>query len=251
MYGVGVQYTLKFLEKQLREVYHFDNVFHFKGGIIKDDPVKAVKEIITQRFSLPISHFDSLISTVDDRNKWLLIFDDLENINKKEIFLLLDFLDSLRKVSPENIVNVIALDSPLLTSDFREFKLHSTTISSLIRLDLFNEEGTRKVIEINNKFYKWDIPEDLSAQIHYLTGGNARLIKYLCKTLSEYGVELVNDPEKLIHLQPLSLKLETFAQICFSLNLEDLKLLGIINNKAKVFSPLVEGYINEYTLPNI
>jgi hypothetical protein len=146
---------------------------------------------------------------------------------------------------------VITLDYSLLTHNLDEFKRHSATISLLLRHPLFTEEQTKRVIDINNKLFEWKTPLNLTSKIHQLSGGNVHLIKYICKTIDIFGDDILNKPEKLITLEPLMLKLYVFIQSCLTLSLEHLKTLGIINEENKIFSPLVELSLKNYTLPSI
>ncbi len=248
MCGIGMQYAFQFIEKILREEYNFKYIIKIKGGMLGSNPLISIEKRIKEEFK--IKSVESFIRSMSDQKIFILI-DGLEKYTIEQKVHLLDYLDTLRKVSPGIVVNIVGLDMLMVTQEKDLLRKHSATFSSIYRLDLFDLEGTRRIIQANNKVYEWNIAQDNIPKIYNLSGGNPRLIKYISKTVFEYGSDLLNDVERIIKTELLSYKLETFVNIIFKLDLEDLKFLGIIDTDNNLFSPILDVAVSNYQIPNV
>lgn len=245
MYGSGIQYFLKHLSMRLQSLNR--NVIFLRGSLFQENAIEEIKNNI-----LKISKKKDLTEALnyfnDDRKLYIFI-DGFQLI--KNVAEVLHFLGAIRKTNPHNIINIIGSDQSYLVELKEFFIKNDSAISSVNRLGLFDIVGVRKMININNEFFGWNIPVTFADKILKLSGGNPRLIKYISKTLMEEGIHTI-DNYKFLSSHPLiESKLNKFVDILFKYDIDNLKNLLIINDNGNLFSELLKYKVENYELPNL
>lgn len=245
MNGSGVQYFLRLTEKRLLAMSK--HVLFFRGSLIQNDAVAVISNEIVRLAKK--ENLNDALNTFKPENKLYIFIDKFQQIKNTEE--LLNFLGTIRKTNPHNVVNVIGTDQSYLGELANYFKKNDSAISAVYRLIPFDIVGVRKMITINNQFFNWQIPIDYAEKLLKLSGGNPRLVKYISKVLMEEGLNQIDDKELLANHTLLEPKLTKFIEILFQFDISDLKTLNIINEKGELFSELVKYKVENYEIPNL
>ncbi len=223
-----------------------------RSAELATDPVGIARLRFEEHFKVDSpSGLAKQLSKLTLEHRLYVFIDYLNLITIENQLLLMDYLVTLKDCAFGNLVLVLVLDSLLITKYREKMYKHNLPINSFVKLDSFDHEGTKHIIEINNKLYNWHIPLDLSKKVFELTGGNPRLTKYVCKTLEDNSLEFIDKPSEMVKLDPLAMKLGLYAQYFWELELDHLKMLGMINAENKVFSQLVEIFLSRFSTSEV
>jgi hypothetical protein len=152
-------------------------------------------------------------------------------------------LKAIRAINQKNFTVLVVANYTLLTQT-EKFLLHDEDIfTPLKKIDLFDLEGIRRIIRINNEEYHWNTPLKYAKKIFFLSGGNPALVKYICMALYEESELILNHLDKLIAFQPLNYRLSEIAKLTTELSIEQQLKLGILNHNGTLFSGLLAEYL--------
>jgi hypothetical protein len=119
-----------------------------------------------------------------------------------------------------------------------------------MRMPLFDLKGTKRILEINQDYFGYKVPDEATKEVYRLSGGNPALIKHLGKFVSEMGEKALNNLEFMINYPSLEIKLESVAKVIISEDRTVLEKMGIIDTGGQLFSPLVGYYLKGYEIEN-
>lgn len=194
----------------------------------------------------------------EDIGQKLLIIRLFEKIgNKKKI---LEELHSLKQPNPESITYLIFSDHTGFTN-IKDFVATSTPFfNGRFFIGPFDYDSTRKMIEINSKFFGWNTKPHLYKEIYRLSGGVPRMIKHIAREIDE-GKNKITDLEWFLRHPSIKFELDSLADIFRQERIPELTRLGLIDKNKKIKSYLLEKHLEKYrseivsslypTLPNL
>ncbi|OGM30151.1 hypothetical protein A2630_02950 [Candidatus Woesebacteria bacterium RIFCSPHIGHO2_01_FULL_44_10] len=168
------------------------------------------------------------------------LFENLEN--KREV---LETLNSLRHPFPEKLTFLLIVNHTALAEPEDYFGYSTQFFSERFYIQPFNLKETIRMIEINSKFYGWRINERNYNKIYALSGGNPRLIKYICKDIDEKQATL-DSISKFLANPAIKFQLDYFTKLLLQEKTENLKVLGILDEKPRIKSELLAKYFVDY-----
>jgi hypothetical protein len=105
----------------------------------------------------------------------------------------------------------------------------------------FDLDATRTMILANSPFYGWSLSESQIKAVYALSGGIARLIKYICNEISEHNTPLTN-PVRFSKIPAVLFQLQSLYAMLMTETKDDLKQLQILDKKGTIRSLLLRHY---------
>lgn len=159
---------------------------------------------------------------------------------------LLEQLHNRQLVYP-NLTVVALTDHTGITSPQAYFAKTHQFFQAVYHIMPFDEAGTKTMIEANRKFYNWTIPQELAHEIHNLTGGIARLIKYVCNEINENHISATSE-NRFIQNPAILFQLKYLYELLFNESKDQLKELQILDSRGRIRARLLRHYLKEQTL---
>lgn len=101
------------------------------------------------------------------------------------------------------------------------------------------------MIEITCEFFGWKVQRKLYPEIYSLSGGIPRLIKHICKLISEEKIK-VDNLDKFEEDPAILFQLNYLVNLLVSVESKYLFRLGLTDENGKVKSALLERYLKKY-----
>ncbi|KKU10140.1 MAG: hypothetical protein UX13_C0019G0008 [Candidatus Woesebacteria bacterium GW2011_GWB1_45_5] len=227
MYGFGNKTVFNFLTGQLEKNRLFDKIAVYDPTLDRVDPVKFVK---------------SLISKNKDENI-LIVIRFFEQIKNKR-----NILEKLRNLQGQNLNNVsflaISDHTPLLNPLDYSGK---TTIffSECVYLKPLTLNETKTMIKTITEYFGWKINKRDHQKIYKLSGGIGRIIKYICREISESATSAGQTDVFMKNMQ-ISFELDYLTKILIAIPKNQLFLLGLTDKNNEIKSTLLRSYFKNY-----
>lgn len=117
--------------------------------------------------------------------------------------------------------------------------------SDRLEIAPFDLKQTRQMIRVTAKYFGWQIRPADYEKIYRLSGGIPRLAKYICKDIDEKNARS-DSLEKFIKNASINFELNYLNKILLQLTKDELRTLGLVNNRGKIKSLLLERYFRNY-----
>ncbi len=174
------------------------------------------------------------------KHKIMIVLLEIHSPNYPKLY---KFLCALKELHQRNFI-VLSIGDYTLYKDTDQYLENGRYLFiPLIKIDNFDLKGVRRIIEINNKEYNWNIPLNLTNKIFFLSGGNPALVYSICMAIYYEGERILRHPNKLIKQQPLNFRLSEIAKLIPKLTIEQQVDLGIINTNGTLFAELLSEYL--------
>lgn len=162
--------------------------------------------------------------------------------NKSEV---LEKLDSIKRLEPNALTFLVFTNHTSITHS-KSYLANSTTFfTDRLYISPFDKKQSVKMIVTLEQFYGWKMTSTYCNQVYKLSGGIPRLIKYICKEVSEDGTDLTNY-QKFLNNIAISFQLELLTKLIIHHSKEELKQLGLMNDDGKIASQLLATYFKSY-----
>jgi biotin operon repressor len=225
MYGCGGKTFVNFLLKIAKRENIFNDITYYDLSIVDEDIVSLVKKDIV------------------GRKKQLVILRMFESVDGKQE--VLEKLNSLRQPNPQNLTYLVVTNHLSIVKPEEFFALTSQFFSDHLYIEPFSKKETLVMTEINNKFYGWDIKENLLEEIYQFTGGVPRLIKHVEKEIEEKGINF-DRPESFFKNPSILYQLKYFVKLLITVESKKLKELRLVDNDGKINSGILRVYFERY-----
>jgi len=173
-------------------------------------------------------------------HKIIVIINEVSDAKQGELF---KYLSALRAINQTQFTVLVAANYTIYTQTDRYLKYSESIFFPLKRIDPFDIDRVKQIIQINNTEYNWQIPLDLTKKIYFLSGGNPALVKHICMILYEEGFELIEQPQKLAEYQPLKFRISQIAKLTTELSIEQQIYFGLITSNGSLFSSLLAQFL--------
>jgi len=237
--GYGMEFFAKHILFRLGEQSR-DLHIYLVNNELDVDKVRDLKRFLA---NLTGNTFFDLLTTQDflRNNKVVVILGEVLSPRDIPFF---KFLNSLRWLEKKNFCVLTVANYTLFTQLDIYLSIAPDVFYPIERIDSFNLEGTKRIINFNNREFNWQIPPELSGKIHNLSGGNPAITKYICMALYEEGQELLNILNMLVTTQPLKRRLDDISDLIPQLNIKEQGGLGLIDSKGVLFSELLKIHVS-------
>jgi hypothetical protein len=180
--------------------------------------------------------------------KLIVILGHIEEVeNKQELF---STLLKIRELGIDKFALLSSADQTIKTQKDEYMELGEIMFANVIRMPLFNMEGTKRILEINRDYFGYGVPDTVVSKIFSLTGGNPALIKHLGKYISEMGDLELNNLDLMLKFTSLEIKLKSLVKVLISEDKWVLEDIGMIGTSGELFSPILKEYLKRYELEN-
>ena len=247
MPGVGRRYFARQVEILAERQKLADHILFFEATVCEKGMAKEIENGIKE-ITGEMGVRSDLRSYLQN-HKIVIVIGYIERLkDKRQVF---EFLTKLRVLHQTNIAILTTCDQTILTNQADYFIGAEQIADSFYGMDLFGIEGTGGVIGTLTKTYGWKIKNSQIEQIYSLSGGNASLIKYICKAVDIFGPQVLTDTQQLINYPPLKVRMDEFVDIITTNSEQVLKSLNIINKKRRIFARLVTQYLRSYQIARL
>jgi len=251
MPGGGIHYFLQIAQRILQEDYPDIKTFFFDGFLYPSGLNQVIRQTIFQKLHLKVQvDFYQQLQNYFEAKRIVILLAHVNEVLQKQPKTL-EYLLKLIHLYPSRLAVLSNCDQSVVCDFDKFFSASKTIFSNLAKIPPFDQEGTRRILEANQQALGYNYPLATVKKIHQLSGGNPSLIKHLGKCVDEMGQQVLSDPKMLINYPSLKIKLNDINEVILSESKEVLEQIGIINQKGKLFSPLVAEYYKNYELENI
>lgn len=154
----------------------------------------------------------------------------VREIKNKKIIFIIRFLENIknRRIDPQS------------------YSGHTTSFFlNLIYISPFNFRQTKEMIETLKGYYGWKIPERHYKAIYNLSGGIARIIKYICKEINDGKSDFSNYVYFTNNIQ-INFELEYLKSLIINTETEKLSVIGLTTKSGLIKSALLRYHFNRY-----
>ena len=109
----------------------------------------------------------------------------------------------------------------------------------------FDRTLTSRMVEVSGRYYNWAIPKNLYPKIYELTGGIQRLVKHICRMISDTGAG-IGEWDEFMGSPSINFQLELMTKILLQAGRKDLQTLGLLDEKGRIKSILLSEYYKRY-----
>ncbi|WKZ25638.1 MAG: hypothetical protein QY322_04655 [bacterium] len=227
MYGQSNKTIYKFLIFRLQKEKYINNIITYNQEVDSTEIVEFVRKKCESAHN----------------KKIIFIIRFLENIKERR-----DALEKLRSIqdqNPNKIMFITLTDhSPLI--DPESYSGYTTSFFlNFIYVAPFSFKQTKVMIETLKKYYKWKIPERCYKSIYNLSGGIARIVKYVCKEISD-GKSNFDDYSYYINNIQINFELNYLKELIINTDTNKLNIIGLTNKSGLIKSRLLRHYFNKY-----
>jgi hypothetical protein len=180
-----------------------------------------------------------------ENNKLVLVLAEVLTPKYADFF---SYINHLKWLSKDNLSVLVVADYSMYSEHTSYLQVGPDIFHPLSIIKPFDYEKTVKIIELNNTEYNWNIPLKHARKIYNLSGGIPALTKYICMAMYEEGFELIENPAKLVSIQPLTKRLQDLSALITRVDVEKLKKLGLLDERNKLVSGLVRYYLDQEEL---
>ena len=227
MYGQSNKTIYSFLHRLILQKKLFDKVLIHDPILTNNDPIEFTKKAVNKYKSSNKLIVFRFFEQTTNRRKMLEILKSIQDQNRHKIVYLA-------------IADYSAILNPI------EYTANTTVFfSDCIYVPPFTKEQTKSVIGTLKEYYGWKVNSKDYEQIFNLSGGIGRLIKYICKTISEEKISLKNT-QYFINNMAISFELDYLTKILIRTPREKIKILQLIDENNHVKSSLLREYFRNY-----
>ena len=162
--------------------------------------------------------------------------------NRREV---LEWLQQQRQPRPAGMVFLVVADHTVVTDPESYLALTSAFFGERLEIGPFDLEHTIRLVKLNAQYFRWEVSEEKFKTIFELTGGVQRLVKHVCRLMSERGVR-VEDVEKFTEDPSILFQIDLMVKIMSTCSISNLCKLGITDGTGKIKAGLVAGYWRNY-----
>lgn len=230
-YGCGGKSFYQLFVREITKDKLFSNITYFDPELEKESlPKFAAKQV--KKNNGPI----------------LVVIRLFEKIpNKQEI---LEKLLSLQQSCQKRIIYLVITDHTAFSTPEQYFAKTASFFSGKLLVTPFNNDQTREMINLTKNYFGWDINKELYKEIYSLSGGIPRLVKYICKGVSEQTARII-DTNKFLEDPAVRFQLVYLSQLLITLETNILIKLELIDEELKIKSKLLEIYFKNYSSQSI
>lgn len=219
-------------------VHTFLNVFSLleksNGGIKTDyyaveDEVGELKRWVKGGVSMP--------------GRRVLVIHGFEKITKRREAL--EWLYQQRLPRQVDTVYLVVADHSVVTDPESYLASTSAFFGERLEIGPFDLELATRLIKLNAEFFGWGVSEEKYKTIFELTGGVQRLVKHVCRLMSEKGVE-IEEVEKFVEDPSILFQLNLMVKIISTCTANNLLKLGITDGSGRIKASLLAGYWKNY-----
>ncbi|MCA9391665.1 helix-turn-helix domain-containing protein [candidate division WWE3 bacterium] len=185
----------------------------------------------------------SVDSLPKSNEETLLIMNKLFLLKSRAAFL--EKLHAIQLQSP-NLTVVALTNHTGITNPEGYFAKTHPFFQSICHILPFSEDDTQIMIDANRSYYGWSIAKKYYKKIYRLTGGVARLIKYVCSEITDNNLS-PEDYDRFMQNPAILFELKILYALLMNESKEHLKQLRIINTKGKIRSMLLQRYFKQQT----
>lgn len=158
---------------------------------------------------------------------------------------ILEQLHRWKASRPEEVVFLVTTDHEGIIKP-HEYTARSTVFfSERFNLLPFDRKQTEMMMRLTCKFYGWKVEPGSEDKIFRLSGGVPRLIKHICKNISERGADINN--LKLFLSDPgVIFEMDYLVKLLVGGGGERGQILGLVDEKGKIKSELLLEYYKKY-----
>lgn len=236
--GYGMDFFAKYTELEIRKNFPKINTILLNLEL-DNDKIKLLKDYLQKL--LKANELNEInLSKYLKNNKVIIILDKVFHYNYQNLF---KYIRSIRGINTKNLTVFTTANYTILKYTNKYLESADNIFCPLKRLPNFDFEGIKRIIKINNEEYNWNIPSSYARKILFLSGGNPALAKYICMAMYEEGEKIINQPNKLVKVQPLNHRLSEIAELFTRLSIDEQIKIGLLNNNGTIFSDLVIEYL--------